>query len=351
MPRLTKEQTGELERYIIHNLESHPVDIAKLAAAEFRVSRQTIFRHLQKLTRSGVLEAKGNTKARRYELKLLNGLVETIQVTPELEEHVVWRDRLLPLFTGVPSNVVEICNYGFTEMLNNVKDHSASKTATIKAFMTASKSTLIVQDFGIGIFKKLQEDFQLFDPRQALLELCKGKLTSDEGRHTGEGIFFSSRMFDQFIISSDDLSFCRFNRADDWLLTAQTTTPGTVITMEIFTNATQTQQSVYEKFTSEHDDFGFTKTHVPIQLSLYEGEKLVSRSQAKRLLARFDRFKEVILDFKGVASIGQAFADEVFRVYRLSHPNVDMISINATDEVLLMVRRAEAGLPLSETEA
>src|SRR6185295_10415876 len=194
MPRLTKAQNEELDRYIIYNLEKHPVDIARIAAPEFRVSRQTVFRHLQKLVRNGVVEASGNTKARRYELKLLGGLSETIQVTPGLEEHVVWRERLLPLFVGVPSNVVEICNYGFTEMLNNVKDHSGSSTAVIRAFIQAHRCTLIVEDFGIGIFKKLQADFQLSDPRHALLELCKGKLTSDKGRHTGEGIFFSSRM-------------------------------------------------------------------------------------------------------------------------------------------------------------
>jgi len=32
--------------------------------------------------------------------------------------------------------------------------------------------------------------------------LAKGKLTTDPKRHSGEGIFFSSRMFDEFDILS-----------------------------------------------------------------------------------------------------------------------------------------------------
>lgn len=46
---------------------------------------------------------------------------------------------------------------------------------------------------------------------------------------------------------------------------------------------------------------------------------LDSRSQAKRLLARVDKFKKVIFDFDDVEPIGQAFADEVFCVFAKQH--------------------------------
>ena len=68
-------------------------------------------------------------------------------------------------------------------------------------------------------------------------------------------------------------------------------------------------------------------------------ENLVSRSQAKRLLARVDRFKEVILDFADVHSIGQAFADEIFRVFSSQHPDVRIRVVNANDNILKMIRR------------
>ena len=69
-------------------------------------------------------------------------------------------------------------------------------------------------------------------------------------------------------------------------------------------------------------------------------ESLVSRSQAKRLLARLDRFEEVVLDFDGINSIGQAFADEIFRVFQNEHPEVRLIPVNESPEVARMIRRA-----------
>ena len=55
------------------------------------------------------------------------------------------------------------------------------------------------------------------------------------------------------------------------------------------------------------DDYSFAKTVVPVRLAKIGDENLVSRSQAKRLLQRVDRFRCVVLDFDQVGSIGQAF--------------------------------------------
>jgi hypothetical protein len=68
---------------------------------------------------------------------------------------------------------------------------------------------------------------------------------------------------------------------------------------------------------------------------------LVSRSQAKRLLNRFERFKVVILDFDGVQEIGQAFADEIFRVFPNSHPATEIRDLNASHQVQKMISRAK----------
>lgn len=79
-----------------------------------------------------------------------------------------------------------------------------------------------------------------------------------------------------------------------------------------------------------------------VSLAQAQNETLVSRSQAKRVLARLERFKEVLLDFKRVTSIGPAFADEIFRVFRSTHPAVHLVVVNASDEVQKMIRRAES---------
>ena len=84
------------------------------------------------------------------------------------------------------------------------------------------------------------------------------------------------------------------------------------------------------------------KTTVLLALERSKHQDLISRSQAKRVLSRFERFREVLLDFKGVSSIGQAFADEIFRVFKQSHPDVVILAINTTPEVDKMISRAKS---------
>jgi hypothetical protein len=64
----------------------------------------------------------------------------------------------------------------------------------------------------------------------------------------------------------------------------------------------------------------------------------VSRSEAKRLLARLDTFREVVLDFQGVRSIGQGFADEVFRVFAASHPHIALKRMNLDPALEAVIR-------------
>jgi len=48
----------------------------------------------------------------------------------------------------------------------------------------------------------------------------------------------------------------------------------------------------------------------------------------------------VVLDFAGVNTIGQAFADEIFRVFQQAHPSVKLRSFNTNAEVEAMIKRA-----------
>jgi translation initiation factor IF-3 len=88
----------------------------------------------------------------------------------------------------------------------------------------------------------------------------------------------------------------------------------------------------------------FTKTIVSVRLVQYGDESVVTRSQAKRLLAGVDKVKVVVFDFAGVEAIGQAFADEVFRVFKKQHPEIEVMSLNANQEVSQMIRRAESSV-------
>ncbi len=111
--------------------------------------------------------------------------------------------------------------------------------------------------------------------------------------------------------------------------------------MKLNNHTSRTTKKIFDKFTSG-DDFGFTKTVVPVRLAQYGEDKLVSRSQAKRLLARIDRFKTVLFDFKGVDTIGIAFADEVFRVFALKHPEIELIPIKTNSAVRRVIHRVQS---------
>ena len=334
---------SEIRDFILKQIPEHPGDVATVAAEKFQVSRQTIVNYLNKLIDEGMVTASGNTRARKY--KLRNFVEQNFHepVVPGMEEDVVWRNKILPHMNNIPPNVVDICQYGFTEILQNVFDHSESQAVSYIIKRNAISVTLFVIDSGIGIFNKLQKHFNLKDPRHALLELSKGKLTSDPDRHSGEGIFFTSRMFDKFMIVSKPLFYGKSFVDGEWLIEIHDSNQtGTMVFMQISRSSTRTTRSVFDEYTTGDENFGFSRTHVPIQLARYEGEQLVSRSQAKRLLARFDRFSEVFLNFTGVETIGQAFADEIFRVYKTQHPEVKIIFINATPDVEKMIKRALA---------
>ena len=335
------EVTQSIRRFILKNVEEHSADIAAFTAEVFGVSRQSVSRHLRNLVAQGLITATGKTKSRRYYLVTLVEESFSLTVTPEFEESVVWQQRLLPHLDGVASNVLAICDYGFTEMLNNVIDHSESERVNINLIRNADKVMMNIRDFGVGIFNKIQSELNLNDPRHALLELSKGKLTTDPRLHTGEGIFFTSRVFDNFYIFSGSIGFTQEYKEDGWLFDdiGREHIEGTIVSMDIRTDAEHTIQEIFDRFASGEDDYSFNKTHVVIKLSRYEGENLISRSQAKRILSRVDLFREVSLDFQDIDTIGPSFADEIFRVFPNQHPEILFIPVNTSPQVQRAIQR------------
>lgn len=331
-----------VRRFLIEHIAAHPTDIARVAAEKFDCTRQAVHKHLQRLVAEGSVVVSGQTRNKRYELAPLVKWSMRYALGGGLAEDVVWRTDVSPLLGKLPENVLSIWHYGFTEMFNNVIDHSGARYVTIFLTKTAAGTTVDIYDDGVGIFKKIQGALGLADERHAVLELAKGKFTTDPANHSGEGIFFSSRMFDRFVIASGEVYFSHeFDEREDWILQASSASGGTLVRMTLHNHTARTLQKVFDKFTSD-EDYGFTKTVVPVKLMRYGDDNLVSRSQAKRLLSRFDRFKVVVLDFAGVASVGQAFADEVFRVFRAKHPEVEIVPVHASSEVKRMISRAEA---------
>jgi len=251
----------------------------------------------------------------------------------------VWRELVGPQVADLPPNVRDIWQYAVTEMVNNAIDHSGSERVVVELLRDALNTTVYVADEGEGIFLKIQRALNLYDPREAILELAKGKLTTDPAHHTGEGIFFSSKVMDAFDIRSGTLHFMHDEWGADVLLERPADAPGTLVLMRLANDSTRILQDVFDQFAAP-EEYTFAKTIVPVRLAQHEGEKLVSRSQAKRLTMRFERFKTVVLDFAGVEVIGQAFADEVFRVFHQAHPSTTLLPINMASAVEMMFKRA-----------
>lgn len=333
----------DVRRYIVEQVTRNPSEISRLTADHFGITRQAVNKHLQRLTLEGALTNTGNTRNRTYKLRALKEWQELYRKTPDLAEDVVWRQDISSNLGRLPDNVVDIWHYGFTEMFNNAIDHSEGTRIFVSIRQTAATTEMTVMDNGVGIFRKIQSAMNLLDERHAVLELAKGKLTTDPERHTGEGIFFSSRMFDEFDILAGGVHFShRFGDARDWIW--ERLKPGfeTYVWMQLGNHTARTTRKIFDRYTSG-DDFGFNKTVVPVELAQYGNDKLISRSQAKRLLARVELFKTVVFDFTRVPAIGRAFADEIFRVFALKHPEIELAVIHANSEVGRMIARARSG--------
>lgn len=356
-PERTSARAAEVETFILQEVDRHGGDLAKVTAERFGISRQAVNRHLKRMLAEGKLVASGATRSRHYEAAVLAAKQFQVPISQALDEHDVWTEHIEALLAGVHRNIFDICHYGFTEMVNNAKDHSGGQTVWIAIARSASKITFVIHDDGVGIFRKISAALALPDERLAILELSKGKLTTDPKKHSGEGIFFTSKMFDNYKIDSGSITlFCDaansvlFDQREPWLpveeVLGSESVKGTRVIMQISVFSSRTMVEVFDRFSDTvEEDYGFIRTQVPVSLARFGDDNLVSRSQAKRLLARFERFKEVILDFKGVETIGQAFADEIFRVFRGEHPAVHLTWINAAPQVERMIRRALTANP------
>jgi anti-sigma regulatory factor (Ser/Thr protein kinase) len=337
-----RERGEKIRRQIIKDVRHHPTDISKHIAKLFSITVQAVNSHIRRLETEGWLASSGTGKGKRYFLGDLRKYESTFPLSDDFAEDTVWRDHFSFIFDGLPENIVDICHYGFTEMVNNVIDHSGGRHVYISAIRDKDSILIFVLDDGEGIFRKIKRLCGLHDERQALLELTKGKLTTDPDNHTGEGIFFTSRVFDEFKIDSKGVKFSHDDQFEfDYILESELSQneSGTAVYMLIDRNSDRDVQSVFDEYAGP-DEYQFNKTVIPVRLAQYENEKLVSRSQAKRLLARVERFKYVVFDFEGVSSIGQAFADEIFRVYAKNHPDIVLHPVKMDLNVEKMVKRA-----------
>lgn len=338
-----REKGVVIRRQILRDVGYHPSDLVNHIGGVFSITPQAVHNHVRRLEKEDRLRTTGKGKGKRYFLGAVRDNVITIELEDDLSEDTIWANNFRQIVEEVSDNVKEVCVYGFTEMVNNAIDHSGGDKLHIGVFKNGNNVSIFVTDNGEGIFKKITRLCNLADERQAILELSKGKLTTDPDRHTGEGIFFTSRVFDSFEIESKGLKFSHDDDLDfDFILESAMLleNAGTMVCMVIGLESDRKLRDVFDDFAAP-DEYQFNKTVIPVKLAVYGNELLISRSQAKRLLTRIENFENVIFDFEGVESVGQAFADEIFRVYANQNPQIMIAPLNMTESVENMVKRAQ----------
>lgn len=326
-----------IRAYLLTQIGRGEKKYASKTVEAFGIAKATVYSYVKELEAEGIIRKTGN---REY------ALTETrysfrYQTADHPDESRLLRRDIAPLMRSLPQNVTDIWDYAVSEMLNNAIDHADAENIRLTVTMDALNTTVSISDDGVGIFRHIH-DYVLRETGEDLLPdecaslLLAGKFTTARDRHSGEGIFFTSHMMDRFVIVSGGTRFERDNFEDvrSWMPDLG----GTGVFMQLSNTTKKTVREIFNRFSSV--DEGFYRTQIPM-LHMFPSGFPVSRSEARRLGSLIGQFREATLDFTGVRELGQAFAHELFIVWKKDHPDFTLNIENASDDVLGMIRRVE----------
>lgn len=335
--RIQKEQKHNLICYLLEKFRDGDTAAVRKTAEAFETSAATVYKCVDELIAGNVIQklARG-----RYTLTKTSKVFELKRSAGELSsEDTVFEAVILPEIADLPQNAADAWAYIFSEMMNNIIDHSNAETVTIVIERDYLYTSILLLDDGVGIFEKIKKYFGLPSVAEAVSELFKGKLTTDAENHTGEGIFFSSRLADRFFIISSDKIFSHEKFSAEDVLSELPLAPlhgGTLVYAALSNLTKKTPAEVFDDFAAPDAEYTFSKTKIPVR-SYFESAP-VSRSQAKRLTARLTEFREVELDFSGVEWMGQGFAHQLFVVFQKANPAMILTPTNMSEGVEKMYR-------------
>lgn len=318
-------------------------------AKEFEVSKVTMLKYLSLLEATGDVVIFSNGPKTWYMSKkskdfLLNkGLsfwkiyknenLEEQTALDEIEKHLLNKLKL-------SDQAKLIFGFSFAEMMNNAIEHSQSKRIRVEVFVKGKKLLCSIEDYGIGAFANIKTKNNFSTEIEAAREVLKGKITTEARNHTGQGIFFTSRMTDDFTLKSHKNAIVVKNEKEQSVVIddLKRYIKGTSVSFSINQTTHRHTSTIFNKY-AEVEVGGFNTTEVHINLYT-KADYLVSRSQARRIVSNLEKFSKVILDFSDVKNIGQGFSDEIFRVFKNKHPEIELAPINMSPDVRFMIKRA-----------
>lgn len=320
-------------------------DVVK--ALNGKVSRKWASSSINNLVKKGILVKSGATAGATYALpenaRELGNIIRKHLIREGIKEHEVLDDinHQAPFLLGLDENLRSLFDYAFSEMLNNAIEHSQAKNVDLEVGVDDKNLWFCVSDNGIGAFRNVMQTRNLASELDAMQDLLKGKTTTQPHAHSGEGIFFTSKVADVFILESFGFILRTDNVINDIFFEQKDSQrKGTKVSFSISINSQRHLRDVFSKYETDHDDPDFDKTEIHIKLYTI-GTIYVSRSQARRVLTGLEKFKKVILNFDKVPTVGQSFADEIFRVFQQKYPHIILEPINMNEAVKYMIDRVE----------
>jgi anti-sigma regulatory factor (Ser/Thr protein kinase) len=338
----------DVRNLILRNLEKDGEVRSADIVRETGFSRAYVNRFFRELREEGVLTLVGKANRAKYipavEMLVRGEIDSTMSIRRILSNEGLQEDRVFSdiekrtgIMKDLEENVYRILNYAFTEMLNNAIEHSGSDRIRVEMERRKTNICFEVRDWGTGIYRNIMEKNSLDRIIDAVNDLLKGKQTTKPSKHSGEGIFFTSRAADILTIKSETKKLVFDNLLEDIYLKDVKSTEGTRVFFSIGTESSRRLEDIFRKHTD--DTYSFNDTEVLVRL-YEEGTEYVSRSQARRLVVGLEDFRHVVLDFRGMETVGQAFADEVFRVWHRLHPGIRLTPENANENIMFMIERA-----------
>lgn len=337
---MTRLALDHLTLWMTAAAREHSHDLADHLEERTGASRRAVQAALRKLVDAHWLSRSGTSRRPVYGPGLLRQVARSYTLHG-LQEDLPWQRDFAPNFE-LPRHVARMVQHGFTELVNNAIDHSGGSSVTVSLRQTPSHVQLLVSDDGCGVFDKICTAFDIADAQHAMLELSKGRLTSQPEAHTGRGLFFSSQLADVFDIHANNTAFQR--RAWDstgWQAGRPLPRQGSSIYMAIALDTTRTLDQVLQAWSTDGSGIEFDHTTVHLRLLAGPGQALDSRAQARRVAARLPTFKRVEISFEGVSDVGHGFTDELFRVFARARPEVELVPTHMTPRVAALVKSAQ----------
>ena len=329
-----------LTTWITQAALDHPADLDHVVAQRLGCTLRTARQWLARLAALGWLQRSGTPRRPHWRPGVLRQMTRRYALDG-LQEDRPWTRDFAPAFDLRP-NVARLAQHAFMELLNNAVEHSGGSCVAVSMRQTALHLQLLVSDDGVGLFRRIEQAHGIDDAALAMLELAKGRLTSQPEHHAGRGLFYAARLADMLDLHANLHGF-RHAEAAGWQPARAAADRGTAVFVGLALDTPRTLDEVLRSASTDGQGYGLERTRVPLRLLCPAGTALDSRAQARRVAARLDRFGHAELDFAGIDTLGHSFADELFRVLPAQQPGWSAQVCNAAAPVTRMIDAVRAG--------